>query len=141
MPRYGILNMAIGFAVLLLAAAGGSFVAFDLTEGFLKDPSILSSWQTALLQSAHGHTNMFGMIHILVGLTLPYTKLPPKWQLAETLGFLAGTLAMGPGMMLRAYGGPSDSLDITGLIVGTGLSLSMIALGLHSSALFKRLLR
>lgn len=138
MPRLAILNFAIGFFILFLAASAGSFVAFDLTEAFLKDKTLLDDWQTVLLQSAHGHTNMFGMLHILFGLTLAYSPLNARYLKLQTLGFFLGSLAMGPGMMIRAYAGPSESLDFIGSMIGIGLSASFVALFSHSAALFAR---
>ncbi|MFW7380166.1 MAG: hypothetical protein ACOH5I_15235 [Oligoflexus sp.] len=136
MNRIGVYNMLIGFVVLFLAAAGGAFIASDLTTGFLRDPEILSSWQTTLLTSAHGHTNLFAMIHILFGLSLPYSKLPLKVKHWQTFGLLAGTIAMGPGMMYRAFKGPTETLDISGLLVGLGLSAALITLISHSAGLY-----
>lgn len=141
MPRLSILNMAIGFLVLFFAAAAGSFVAFDLTEAFLRDKQLLDSWQAMLLRSSHGHTNLFAMIHILFGLTLPYSSFKPKWHSYQTAGLLAGTLAMGPGMIGRAYLGPRDSLDLVGILVGIGLSLALMSVASHGLALTYKLIR
>ncbi len=138
MPRLGILNFVIGFGVIFLAACAGSFIAFDMTEGFLSDPKILTSWQLALLKSSHGHSNLFGILHILYGLTLVYSPIPPKYKVLQTVGFTLGTLAMGPGMMARAYGGPSESLDVIGAMIGIGLSGAFLALISHCGALAYR---
>lgn len=141
MARIGILNMALGFAVLFLAASGGAFVSFDLTQAFLRDPAQLNSWQMTLLTSSHGHSNLFGLLHIAFGLTLAYSPLSPRLKVSQTLGLFAGVLAMGPGMIVRALGGPSDSFDLVGLSIGAGLSLSLASLGSHAAALFYKLLR
>ncbi|SMF72915.1 hypothetical protein [Pseudobacteriovorax antillogorgiicola] len=141
MSRVGLVNMVIGFGVLFFAAASGSFIAFDLTEGYLRDNTLLDSWQSVLMQSSHGHTNLFASIHILMGLTLPYTRLPFSWQWVQTFCFFCGTMAMGPGMMARAYAGPTDTLDPTGILVGVGLSLALLALLSHFAALSFRLVR
>ena len=138
MPRIAILNMAIGFLILFFAASAGSFVAFDLTEAFLKNKSLLGEWEATLLQSAHGHSNMFGMLHILFGLTLAYSPLASRWLRLQTVGLLLGSLAMGPGMMARAYGGPAESLDLLGCLIGAGLSASFVMLFTHSFALLYR---
>ena len=139
MARLGILNMFIGFMTLFLAACGGTFVAFDLTEGFLRDTSILNTWEMALLKSAHGHTNLFGLLHIAFGLTIPYSPLTERWKFFQTFGIFSGTLAMGPGMMVRAYQGPTESLDLVGCIIGVGLSFALIALFTHSISLAYKL--
>lgn len=141
MNRVGVVNMLIGFVVLFLAAAAGSFIASDMTTGFLRDPELLTSWQTTLLTSSHGHTNLFAMIHILFGLTLPYSSLPVLWKKIQTIGLLSGTLAMGPGMMYRAYEGPTEAMDLSGLLVGLGLSTALITLISHGAGLYLHLLR
>ncbi len=141
MPRLSILNMALGFTVLFLAASGGAFVSFDMTQAYLRDISQLHTWEMDLMKSAHGHSNLFGILHIVLGLTLPYSPLPTKWKKLQTLFLFAGVLAMGPGMMLRAMAGPSDSFDPLGLCIGAGLSLSLACLGTHAAALFYRLIR
>ena len=139
MARLGILNMFLGFLTLFLAACGGTFVAFDLTEGFLRDKSILGTWEMALLKSSHGHTNLFGLLQIAYGLTMPYSPLSERWKIYQTIGIFSGTLAMGPGMMIRAFQGPTESLDIVGCTIGLGLSLALISLFTHSISLAYKL--
>lgn len=141
MSRIGMVNFVIGFGVLFFAAASGGFIAFDLTEGFMRDKALLDTWQSTLLQSSHGHTNLFAMIHILFGLTVIYGRLSHTMQSLQTLGLSLGTLAMGPGMMWRAYSGPSDTLDVTGLVVGIGLSCALLSIFSHFMALSYRLVR
>lgn len=138
MSRVGLLNIVIGFGVLVFAAASGGFIAFDLTQGFLKDAKLLGSWQHILMQSSHGHTNLFAIIHILFGLTIPYARCPVPVQKLQTLGLSLGTFAMGPGMMIRAYVGPSSSLDPNGILIGCGLSFALIALLSHFCSLVYR---
>lgn len=141
MPRLALLNMALGFLILFLAASAGAFVSFDMTQAFLHDAKQLHSWQSTLLQSSHGHTNLFGILHILFGLTLPYSPLAARWKVLQTGGFALGVLAMGPLLMLRAYGGVSDSFDALGLTIGLGLSAALASLATHMAALFLKLLR
>ncbi len=141
MPRLGILNMAIGFLVLFVAASAGAFVSFDMTQAYLHDLSQLDSWQSKLLQSAHGHSNLFGLLHVALGVTLPYSALPSRWKVLQTVGLALGVLAMGPLLMLRAYGGVSDSFDPLGLTIGLGLSAALCSLASHMAGLFYKLLR
>ena len=141
MPRLGLVNMALGFLVLFFAACGGAFVAFDMTEAYLRNTEQLHSWQNVLLSSAHGHTNLFGMLHILFGLTLPYSPLPSRWKVAQTLGLFAGVIAMGPLMMVRSAWGPSESLEGIGLVIGIFLSAALLTLASHASALLYRFAR
>lgn len=141
MPRLGLLNIVIGFFTLFVAACAGAFISFDMTQFFLKDPAQLGSWEITLLKSAHGHTNLFGILHILFGLTLPYSPCSTKIKIAQTCGFFAGVLAMGPLMMIRASFGPTDSLEGVGLLIGAGLSLALLALASHGAALLYKLTR
>ncbi|MBC7532443.1 MAG: hypothetical protein H7318_12775 [Oligoflexus sp.] len=141
MPRLSIFNMAIGFMVLFFAACAGAFVSFDMTEAYLKDTAMLHTWQATLLASAHGHTNLFGILHIALGLTFPYSPLASKWKALQTAGLFAGVIAMGPLMMIRASYGPSASLEGMGLLIGALLSLSLVTLASHSAALVYRTIK
>lgn len=141
MPRLNILNMAIGFFVLFFAAAAGAFVSFDMTEAFLKDTAMLNSWQATLLASAHGHSNLFGILHIALGLTFPYSLLAHKWKVLQTAGLFAGVIAMGPLMMIRSSYGPTPSLEGMGLVIGAFLSLSLLTLASHAGALVYRVMK
>ncbi len=141
MSRLSIFNMAIGFLLLFFSACAGAFVSFDMTNAFLRDPTLLDSWQLTLLKSSHGHTNLFGMIHVLFGLTLPYSRLPESVKKYQTLGLCAGSFAMGPLMMIKAYSGPQDSFDPLGLLIGVCLSAALLVLGTHASALFYRFVK
>jgi hypothetical protein len=141
MSRLSILNMALGFLVLFFAACAGAFVAFDMTQAYLHDLEQLNTWQMTLLKSAHGHSNLFGLLHVALGLTLPFSPLPIFWKKVQTGCLFAGVLAMGPGMVARALAGPSESFDPLGLSIGLGLSLAFACLGTHTAALFYKLMR
>jgi hypothetical protein len=141
MSRLSILNMALGFLVLFFAACAGAFVSFDMTQAFLHDLKQLNTWEMTLLQSSHGHSNLFGLLHIVLGLTLPYSPLALRWKQMQTLGLFGGVLAMGPGMVMRAFAGPSESFDALGLAIGFGLSLALASLGTHAAALFYKIMR
>ena len=140
MPRIAVVNMAVGFFLLCFAAMGGSFIAFDMTEGYLKDPEILASWQLALQKSSHGHTNLFAIVHVVMGLTMPYSLWSNRTKVWQTWGLAAGSFAMGPMMLVRAAAGPTSSLDPIGLVIGAGLSLSFAALGCHLLGLMRKVL-
>ena len=141
MSQLSLLNMALGFLVIFLAACGGAFVSFDMTQAYLHDLTQLHTWQLELLKSAHGHSNLFGFLHIALGLTLPYSSLALRWKKWQTMALFAGVLAMGPGMIMRALSGPSESFEPLGLAIGFGLSLSLVCLGTHAAALFYRVVR
>ena len=139
MPRLAIFNMFFGFLVLFLAAAAGAFVASDLTAGYLKDKAFLDTWVMVLSKSSHGHTNLFALMHIAFGLTLPYSALPAKVKLWQTVGLVLGTLAMGPGLLARGWLGPTEGLDINAAVVGVLLSCALAALFAHAAGLAAKL--
>lgn len=139
MPQLAIVNMFIGFLVIFISASAGSFIAFDLTEAFVKNQEFLLSWELILKRSAHGHFNLFGLIHIVFGLTLSYSKLPNKVKKLQTLALGMGTLAMGPGLLLRAHQGPSLELDVLAVVVGTCACFALLAIVSHAFGLYVKL--
>jgi hypothetical protein len=140
MPRLALLNMLIGFAVLFLAAAAGAFLASDITTGFLRSKAFLDTWGMVLTKSSHGHTNLFALIHIAFGLTMPYSTLSLRLKKAQTVGLLLGTLAMGPGMLVRATMPPSEGIDVVAYVIGVGLSCALAAMFAHAAGLGAKLL-
>jgi len=141
MPKIAILNMIIGFAVLFVAAAAGAFIANDLTEAFLKDRELLNNWNAVLTRSAHGHTNLFAMLHIIFGLTIPYSELSIKIKKVQTAGLFLGTFAMGPLMVTRSTLPPSEGFDPLASVIGIFLSCSLAMLISHAYGLTCKLLR
>lgn len=141
MPRLAVFNMMFGFLVLFLAAAAGAFLATDLTDGYLKDRAFLDTWVLTLTKSAHGHTNLFATIHVVFGLTMPYSIFSSRMKTAQTVGLVLGTLAMGPGMLVRAYSGPVAGLDAIEVVIGVMLSCALIALFSHAAGLAGKLLK
>ena len=108
MARVALFNMGIGFLLIFFAACAGAFVSFDMTHAFLRDPNLLDSWQFTLLRSAHGHVNLFGILHVLFGLTMNYSPMPVQYKYGQTYSLLLGGFAMGPLMMLKALSGPQE---------------------------------
>lgn len=141
MPRLAILNMLIGFMTLFFAAAAGSFIATSMTDAFLHDKAIIDTWTHLLQRSAHGHTNLFGLIHICFGLTMPYSALTPRIKLFQTVGLSLGTCAMGPLMLWRAAAGPSENVDMSSFVIGSLLSAALVAMGAHAFGLLIKLQR
>jgi len=133
--------MAFGFFVIFLAAAAGAFLATDITQAFLRDKQLLSSWTLMLGKSAHGHANLFGLVHIAFGLTLPYSIWGPRVKVAQTVGLALGTVAMGIVMLIRAYVGPTGGIDLTEAVLGIFLSCALAALFTHAAGLAGKLLR
>ncbi len=141
MPRIAILNMVIGFAVLFIAAAAGAFIANDLTEAFLKDMELLNNWSAVLSRSAHGHTNLFAMLHICFGLTIPYSVLSIRIKKIQTVGLFLGTFAMGPLMIARSTMPPTEGFDPLAVLIGVCLSCSLAMLFSHAYGLTGKLLQ
>lgn len=139
MPRLGLINIFVGFTVVVIAACAGVFNALTMTEGFLRDPSILGSWQQTLSNSAHGHTNLFGYLHIFLGLTLMYSALSERIKVVQTIALFGGVIAMGPLMVLKASLGPSATTDALSLLIGLLLSCALLGLIAHCVGLALRL--
>ena len=139
MRRIAILNMAIGFLLVFVAACGGVFVALNSTEAHLQGAQI-PTWRLLLQASSHGHTNLFGVIHVLVGLTMSYCRSSFFLDKLKTAGLLAGSIAMGPLLLFRAASGPSVSNDSLGIVIGTCLVLALTAILAHMLGLFSRLI-
>jgi hypothetical protein len=141
MPRIAILNFVIGFSVLFVAAAGGAFIANDLTEAFLRDQALLNNWNAVLSRSAHGHTNLFAILHICFGLTIPYSVFSDKTKGIQTAALAAGTFAMGPLMVIRSTMPPSDGLDVLSIVIGIFLSCALAMLFSHACGLLGKYLK
>lgn len=139
MQRLGILNMFIGFALIFVAASAGAFVAVDATHRFL-DGNSVASWRDMLQASSHGHTTLFGLIHTLFGLTLPYSVLSSRLKKLQTAGIFCGAFAMGPMMMIRAALGPTPTFEWNGLLIGGLLSCALFAIAGHAYGLFAKFL-
>lgn len=141
MSRLAIFNGAFGFLWIALAAMAGSFIAIDITESFTNDLSGLNSWQLTLMRSAHGHSNLFGMLHIAFATTLAWSRYSAKIKLWQTVGLVLGSLCMGPVMVLRSYLPPPIGIDLMGILVGVLLTAALLAIASHSYALFARMMR
>jgi hypothetical protein len=141
MPRIALFNMTFGFFVITVAACAGAFIATDLTEVFVQNHDTVNSWELILERSAHGHTNLFGMLHILFGLTIPYSHLTIKVKKMQTFGLVCGTLAMSIGMYFKAHTAPSLDVDIWSALIGTSLSLALVSLGAHCAGLWMKFAR
>lgn len=139
MQRIGILNMFLGFMLIFLAASAGAFVAMDATHRFL-DGVPVATWRDMLQASAHGHTSLFGIIHISFGITLPYSILSQRLKKIQTVGIFCGAMAMGPMMMIRAALGPTPTYEWNGLLIGGLLTLALFAIAGHAYGLLGKIL-
>jgi hypothetical protein len=139
MRRLAILNMALGFTLIVIAASGGAFVALRATEDYLHQV-VKTSWAALLQASSHGHTNLFGILHVVLGLTFPYSKSTPLLDVLKTVGLFCGSFAMGPLLLLRAASDPPVTLDAVGVVIGLCLSLALAAIIAHAFGLFAKLM-
>ena len=139
MPRLSILNFLLGFLAIFFAASSGLFIANDMSQAYISNNEMLKSWQMTLLKSAHGHTNLFGILQILLGITIPYSNLSYKIKVFQTWAIFAGTLTMSLLLCLRAFRSPYFGYDFLGLLIGALLSGSLISLALHCYGLLLKL--
>ena len=129
--------MAWGFLLIFMAACGGAFVALNATDQFMAG-TVAPQWQSMLQASSHGHTSLFGVIHILLGLTLSYSKATPRENIIKSVGLFAGSFAMGPLLLIRAALGPTLSTEVNGILIGVGLSGALAAILFHAVGLSRR---
>ena len=138
MSRIGLLNLAWGFLLIFMAACGGAFVALHATDQFMTGVTS-PVWETMLQASSHGHTSLFGMIHIMLGLTLAYSKATVRENVLKSIGLFAGSFSMGPLLLIRAAIGPTLTTEVNGILIGVGLSGALVAILYHSIGLFRRI--
>ncbi|MCY4381490.1 MAG: hypothetical protein OXC40_07995 [Proteobacteria bacterium] len=132
MTKIGLAHILLGFWLIFLASSGGFFLADHRTDSYLKKDYLeLLSWWMVLQKSAHAHTNLFGMLHILTGLSLPYSRLNPTWKCYQFYGLSLGSFAMSVLLFVRSHHIPSHLADPLGWVIGGCLSVSLIAQALH----------
>ena len=142
MPKIAILNMIIGFSAIFVSACGGFFLGTEVADTFIHEPENVGSWFLTLASSAHGHTNLFGYLHILVGLTMPYSFLKSsRLQIFQTACIGSGTFAMSFLMFYRSLGEPESSYSVLGILIGICLSLSLVGIFQQIYGLSAKLLR
>ena len=90
----------MGWIGLVISAFAGVFIANDLSTEFINHPN-LAKHKINYTQSAHGHSNMFSMIHILFGL-LFYSDYSNRTKLVQTVMLFLGIIAMGPLLYIRS---------------------------------------
>ena len=142
MARISLYNIIFGFAVIFFAAIYGALLALDTTDTLVHAPIDMLRWEQTLSRSAHGHTNLFGILHICFGLTFPFSILSVRTKTIQSIFLACGTFAMGPLMILRAKFGLPIGTDYLGGIIGLFLSLTLASLLVHTVGLamktFKR---
>lgn len=139
MAKIGITNMFLGFCIIFLAASAGSFVANDIAYKFIREKSLLDTWSSLMMKSAHGHTNLFGILHICFGLTMPYSNVNKRGKLIQTIGLGMGTFAMSGLMFLRGIMIPNQEFDYLGVIIGICLSAALVSIASHAFGLLLKI--
>ncbi len=137
MPKLALYNIALGFAWVCIAAAAGAFVSTGLTEQYLNGIEH-KAWLLTLKTSAHGHTNMFAMLQILFGITLPYSKVGPRVKLWQTWGLSMGVLAMAIGLLAIGFRGPTRDIHLFEVVIGTFLSCALLSMIVHVYGIWLR---
>ena len=92
MPRIATGNMLIGFIFIFLSASAGLFLSTEHVRAHVNGGAELTSWWIQLSSSAHGHTNLFGMLHVLLGLTMPYSFGEDRPEFSKLLACFLGVL-------------------------------------------------
>lgn len=95
-----------------------------------------------LKKSSHAHTNSFGILHTLFGLTQPYSTLSLKTKAWQTCGLLAGSFTMSFLLFTRSLSLLDQaSYDALGWVIGAFLSATLLALASHSFGLLAKFLK
>ena len=142
MSKISLVNILIGFVVVVLASLGGFFLGVE-TKAALSEESVdLLKWKMVMYRSAHAHSNLFGMLHILMGITMPYSRWGAKIKKIQTWALTSGTLSMGVLMVFRArIDMNSRGEEFLGFIMGAGLLFALLGLSLHCLGLTYKLIR
>lgn len=138
MSRMALINITWGFFLIFVAACGGVFVALETTQSFIQG-TVSPRWEALLQTASHGHVSLFGMIHIVLGLTLSYTRASVFENKLKSIGIALGSLAMGPFLLIRAALGPTLSTELNGVLIGVCLSCALFAIAYHTLGLVLRL--
>ena len=142
MSKVSLVNILVGFIVIVLASIGGLFLGLETKSSLAQDSIQLLKWKMVMYKSSHAHTNLFGMLHILMGLTMPYSYWNGKIKRWQTWALLSGTLSMGVLMIFRArIDMNSRGEEFLGFVMGLGLFFSLIGLTLHCLGLTYKLIR
>jgi len=142
MSKVSLINVLIGWIGLVISAFAGVFIASDLSTEFINHSQMSETWKSVIIQSSHGHSNMFSMIHILFGLSLSYSVYTNRTKIIQTIFLFMGIVAMGPLMYLRSNIKPTPELGLVEVSIGVCLSLSLLSMCSHcigiASKIFKR---
>lgn len=131
MSIVGRWNLIFGFSAILFSACGGFFLATEQSRHFAENAVGDPSWWFALSSSAHGHTCLFGILHVLLGLTFAYSSLGSRFRLLQSICLGSGTFAMSALMIIRSLSKPAIDFDTLGVFIGLFLSLAILSLLIH----------
>ena len=131
MPRMSLILFILGFGAILGGLISGVFHAFTLTEMTLNPDLAPSQWELSLTRTAHGHSSLFGFLMIFMGLTLPYSRLPPRIKKLQAWSLVGGWIAMGPLLVVRAQLGPAPSTSPLGLLMGAFITFALTGILVH----------
>ena len=130
--KLGVINIIIGFLLIFIASSGGFFIAKWQKDIIInQNPMELLDWWGLLAKSSHGHTNLFGMFHILFGLTLNLSAHHHHLKVFQSIAILFGSIAMSLLLFIRAYHTPSSISDPLAITIGSCLSFFLLAILLH----------
>ena len=141
MSKVSLINILTGWIGMVMSAFAGVFLATDISTEFINHSEMSETWNQVILQSAHGHFNMFSMIHILFGLTLAYSPLSDRVKVVQTIFLSGGLIGMGPLMYIRSNIKPTPELGLVEASIGIALSMALLAMCLHSYAIATKLLK
>lgn len=139
MKKIALIHICTGFWLVFFAAAFGAFIGLQVESSFFHGKDELLSWSFLLLKSAHTHTNMFGFLHILMGLTLAHCKMSLLLEKIIFWLILSGSFTMSILMVIRSFFLPNENLAILMLASGVFLSFSLIGILIHAYFLTRNL--
>ena len=124
MSKPQLINFIIGYGLLILGVGIGGYVTNQIEESLLyQNPSQLMVLKLAIMKSSHGHTNLFGMLHILVALSFPYLLFPRRMLWWITGGLSLGSFGMSVLLLTKSFF--LFDAKMTGyLSIGIGLCLT-----------------
>ncbi len=124
-------NILFGFICFAIAEAGGPFLADMARKSIVMEGINVQSWEYITLRSSHAHFALFSLLQIVIGLTYPLSHASKNIKTMQTIMFTAGTLAMGPLMFVHAQIKPTLDFVFFDYLLGTLLSLHLLALISH----------
>ena len=117
----GSLNVALGFAGLILAALGGLALGVTFDRFAVRDGDHVLSLVRCYLREGHSHGMLIALYNLILGLGLTGWVRSPAARRVASVGAALGFL-LPVGLVLRALVGPA--LAPVGMIGALGLLVS-----------------